>query len=125
VLDGVAMSGRHVLEAVERACGQAVRSLAFCGGGARSDLWAQIFADVLQRPIQQLKAHDSAALGAALLGAVGAGLHPDVETAAEATVKINRTFEPGPDPARYEAYLQVHQALRDIHSWLSRQNPQF
>ncbi|QUQ63145.1 sugar kinase [Kutzneria sp. CA-103260] len=125
VLEGVAMSGRHVLDAVEKACDQPIPSLALCGGGARSDLWAQIFADVLRRPIQQLKVHDSAALGAALLGAVGAGLFPDAETAAEATVAVRRTVEPGPDPARYEAYTQVHDALRDIHRWLIQQNPQF
>ena len=125
VLEGVAMSGRHVLDAVEQACDRPIPALAFCGGGARSDLWAQIFADVLRRPIQQLKAHDSAALGAALLGAVGAGLFPDVETAAEAAVAIRRTFEPGPDPARYEAYTRVHLALRDIHRWLNQENPPF
>lgn len=124
VLEGVAMSGRHVLEAVEKAADSRLHTLAFCGGGARSDLWAQIFADVLQRPIQQLKVHDSAALGAALLGAVGAGIHPDVEVAAEATVKVKRTFEPGPEPERYAAYTRVHQALRDIHSLLNPADPQ-
>jgi xylulokinase len=124
VLEGVAMSGRHVLEAVEKACDQPIPTLACCGGGARSDLWAQIFADVLQRPIRQLKVHDSAALGAALLGAVGAGLFPDVETAAEATVAVRRTFEPGPDSLRYEVYTQVHRALQGIHRRMNEHNPQ-
>ena len=123
VLEGVAMSARHVLESVESACANRIGTLAFCGGGARSDLWAQLHADVLQRPIQQLKVHDSGALGAALLGAAGVGIYPDVETAAEATVAVRQTFDPRQDHSLYEAYAQVHHALRDIHRRLSERNP--
>jgi xylulokinase len=123
VLQGVAMSGRHVLGEVERACGFPLPALAFSGGGARSDLWTQIHADVLQRPIERLRVHDSAVLGAALLGAVGAGAYPDVETAAATTVAVDRVFTPSPDADRlaplYEAYRKSHEALRDIHSGLA------
>ncbi|GAA3439802.1 FGGY-family carbohydrate kinase [Kutzneria kofuensis] len=123
VLEGVAMSGRHVLEAVEKACDTPLKALAFCGGGARSDLWAQIHADVLQRPVHQLRVHDSAALGAALLGAVGAGIYPDAETAAEATVEVKRTFEPVTSNELYEVYVETHQALRAVHHRLNTTNP--
>ncbi|MBB5152593.1 xylulokinase [Saccharopolyspora phatthalungensis] len=131
VLQGVAMSGRHVLGAVERACGFSLPSLAFSGGGARSDLWTQIHADVLQRPMERLRVHDSAALGAALLGAVGAGVYPDVETAAATAVAVNRVFTPSLDADRltplYEAYRSSHTALHDLHrrlaDWRARNTP--
>lgn len=123
VLDGVAMSGRHVLGVVEAACGRPLPSLTFTGGGSRSDLWAQIHADVLGRPVERPRVHDSAALGAALLGAVGTGTYPDVETAAAATVAVDRVFTPSADADRlgplYEAYLASHAALRDIHAGLA------
>jgi xylulokinase len=119
VLEGVAMSGRHVLEHVEKAADTPMKALAFVGGGARSDLWAQLHADVLQRPIQQLRVHDSAALGAALLGAVGAGVYPDVETAAEAAVAVRKTFEPSIANDLYEVYVEIHQALHGIHHRLN------
>lgn len=123
VLEGVAMSGRHVLGVVEQACGFPLPSMTFSGGGARSDLWTQIHADVLQRPVERLRVHDSAALGAALLGAVGAGIYPDVETAAAATVAVDRVFTPSPDADRleplYEAYRTSYAALRDLHTRLA------
>lgn len=123
VLQGVAMSARHVLDPVERACGFALPSLAFSGGGARSDLWTQIHADVLQRPIERLRIHDSAVLGAALLGAVGTGAYPDIATAAAATVAVDRVFTPAADADRlnplFEAYRESHEALRGIHAHLA------
>ncbi|MDA3630548.1 FGGY family carbohydrate kinase [Saccharopolyspora sp. WRP15-2] len=130
VLQGVAMSARHVLDPVERACGFALPSLAFSGGGARSDLWTQIHADVLQRPIERLRVHDSAVLGAALLGAVGTGSYPDIATAAAATVAVDRVFTPAADADRlnplFEAYRESHDALRGIHArladWRSTEN---
>ncbi|SDC19104.1 xylulokinase [Actinokineospora iranica] len=123
VLTGVAMSARHVLEGVERACGVPLPSVAFSGGGARSDLWTQIHADILRRPVGRLRVRDSAALGAALLGAVAAGIYPDVEAAAAATVTADRVFHPSPDADRldslYAAYRSSHDALRETHAHLA------
>lgn len=126
VLHGVAMSGRHVLGVVEHACGfpsARLPSVTFSGGGARSDLWAQIHADVLRRPVERLRVRDSAIFGAALLGAVGIGAYPDIETAAATTVAVERIFTPSPDADRlehlYEAYRTSHTALEDIHGQLT------
>ncbi|WP_326565460.1 FGGY family carbohydrate kinase [Amycolatopsis rhabdoformis] len=119
VLTGVAFSARHVLEQVEEACGLRLPSLTFSGGGARSDLWTQLHADVLGRPIERLRVRDSAALGAALLGAVGVGLQPDVETAAAAAVHVERVFEPQTDLTRwYEAYRASYEGLAKVHELL-------
>ncbi|SFO57034.1 xylulokinase [Amycolatopsis rubida] len=121
VLTGVAFSARHVLETVEEACGEPLPSVTFSGGGARSDLWTQLHADVLSLPVERLRVHDSAALGAALLGAVGAGRYPDVETAAAATVAVERTFTPETDlTGLYEAYRAAHEGLARVHERLAR-----
>ena len=123
VLHGVTMSGRHVLEAVERACGFTLPSLTFSGGGARSELWAQLNADVLNRPIERLRVLDSGVLGAAMLGAVGAGVYPNAESAAAAIVKTDRVFLPSSkaelyDPL-YEAYRSSYEALAGVHGILA------
>ncbi|MFI9081482.1 FGGY-family carbohydrate kinase [Streptomyces sioyaensis] len=124
VLEGVAMSGRQVLTAVEAACGARLDTLTLSGGGSRSDLWAQIFADVLRRPVARLAARDNAAvLGAALLGAVGAGFHPDITTAARTAATVDRVFTPEPARAElldplYAVYTTSYEALRDIHTHL-------
>jgi len=117
VLEGVAMSGRHVLEAVSEVA--PVESLTFSGGGARSELWCQIFADVLGCPIERLRVHDSAALGAALLGAVGAGIYPSMAQAAAATVAVDRVFTPSQSFDRlYSVYRDSYDALRGINARL-------
>lgn len=123
VLHGVAMSGRHVLEAVEAACGLVLPSLTFSGGGARSELWVQLHADVLNRPIERLRVSDSAVLGAAILGAVGAGIHPDAESAAACTVKVEKVLMPSPNAelcdALYEGYRSSYEALNGLHATLA------
>ncbi|MFC9995421.1 FGGY-family carbohydrate kinase [Nocardia sp. NPDC127526] len=130
VLEGVAMSGRQVLEAVESACGKPLESITFSGGGSKSELWAQIFADVLGRPVQRLATRDySAVLGAALLGSIGAGIHADLATATAGTTTIDRVF--GPDTGTtalldplFEVYRDSYRQLREAHSkletWRSR-----
>jgi xylulokinase len=96
VLEGVAYNSRWLLECVERFCGRPFDGLNMIGGGARSDLWCQIFADVLNRTIRQVKDPLQAnARGAGLVGAVGVGLLP-LESLATG-VDIAKTFRPNPE----------------------------
>jgi len=121
VLTGVAFSARHLLETVEEACPEQLTSVTFSGGGARSDLWTQLHADVLARPVERLRVLDTAALGAALLGAVGTGRYPNVETAAAETVATERVFTPESAlTSQYEAYRAAHDGLARVHERLTR-----
>lgn len=54
VLEGVAYNARWLLEATESFAGQPLEGLRLFGGGAKSDLWAQIYADVIGRPIRRI-----------------------------------------------------------------------
>ena len=54
VFEGVAFNSRWLLGAVERFVGRPFESMAFVGGGANSDVWAQIHADVTGRTIRQM-----------------------------------------------------------------------
>ena len=54
VFEGVALNTRWLLGAVERFTRRRLEPIRFIGGGARSDVWCQIFADVLGRPIEQV-----------------------------------------------------------------------
>jgi ribulose kinase len=72
------------------------------GGPTRSDLWMQMHADVSNVPISFTRHSEGPALGAAMLAAVGAGIHSDIPTAAREMVHVERTIEP--DKARQEEY---------------------
>jgi xylulokinase len=120
LLEGVAYSARHVLETLEAATGAPVPRLAITGGAAASDLWCQIKADILDRPLVRLAVLDSGVLGAALMGGAAAGLLDDLRSAARALVHPQRTFEPqGADravlDAGYATYRAAQAALAPVY----------
>ncbi|HXP15159.1 MAG TPA: FGGY-family carbohydrate kinase [Actinomycetes bacterium] len=79
-----------------------LRSIAAAGGATRSELWMQLHADVANVPVSIPREPESPVLGAAMLAAVGAGVHPDLPTAAAEMVHVERTIDP--DPERHERY---------------------
>jgi sugar (pentulose or hexulose) kinase len=88
------------------------------GGGAKSSLWLQIHADVLQKPIHLTRETESCALGSALVAAVRARCYPDLESAARHMVAIERVVEPNlANRAVYdnlfERYVALYHDLND------------
>ena len=74
VMEGVAYNTRWLLSPVERFLGRKLSVLNYVGGGARSDIWCQIFADVLDLTIRQVRDPIQAnSRGAAFIAAVGLG----------------------------------------------------
>jgi xylulokinase len=118
VLEAAALAIRHVA-APMLAAGLPVRAMRACGGPARSDGWNQIKADVTGFTVVVPRVRETAAVGAAIVAAVGAGVHPDLRTAIEAMTSIDARFDPDP-PARvtydavYEAYLGLHPAIAPV-----------
>lgn len=88
------------------------------GGAARSDVWAQIFADVLERPVELTEGSELGALGTAISAAVGLGLQPDYETAVRAMVRVKQRFEPqaGRFPALRDKYARFRAATTAMSS---------
>jgi xylulokinase len=95
VLEGVAYNSRWLLECVEQFCGRRFEWLNFIGGGARSELWCQIYADVLDRTIRSVKDSVQAnARGAGFVGAVALGLLSFSDIGER--VEIGATYRPNP-----------------------------
>jgi FGGY-family pentulose kinase len=99
--EATASGTRHILEDAA-AHGLEIHRVFLGGGGARSPLWLQIHADILQRPIHLTRDPEACALGAAMAAAVGAGLYPDFDAAGRAMVAIDRVIQP--DPANRAIY---------------------
>ncbi len=64
------------------------------GGASKSDVWVQMFADILDIPVQITSAEELGTLGAAMTAAVGSGFYTSLYEAAESMVKISKTFYP-------------------------------
>jgi xylulokinase len=93
VFEGVAFNSRWLFQGVERFMGRQARAVRFSGGGARSEIWAQIYADILDRAILQMdEPIMTNSRGAAFIGAVGIGELKFADI--PAMVKIKRVFEP-------------------------------
>jgi len=119
VMEGVALSTRMLLGSLDTAAGGKIARLFHAGGGARSDLWAQIRADCLGRTLDRVAYTDVGCLGAAIMASTGIGAHATLPDAIVSMTKIERSFYPDPRfHARYEALFDAYQrafvALRPI-----------
>src|SRR5687768_18431532 len=97
-----------------RAAGLGVRRLTIVGGGAKGPLWRQIKADVTGLPVRVPESVETTATGAAILAAVGAGVHATVADAVKSFVSF-RPEEHQPDPAARDAYDEAYQRYRDVY----------
>lgn len=89
------------------------------GGGARSDLWRQIQADVYEHEVEILTAEEGAAYGGALLAGVGAKFWGSLEEACDAVVSVQTRVRPDAKAAavikeQYESYRKLYPALKPI-----------
>jgi xylulokinase len=93
VLEGVAFHKRWILEAMETRIPRN-KQVCFVGGGARSEVWCQIMADVLGRTIVTVKnPQDIGTAGAAVVCAVGLGKLQSFE-AAKPLIPMGKTYQP-------------------------------
>lgn len=116
IYEATACGARQVIEDGV-AHGLAVDRVVFGGGGSRSNLWMQIHADVLQRPLTLTRDAESCALGSAMTAGVAAGIYPDLDRAADAMVAVERIVEP--DPSRRETYDRLFDRYTQLYDQLN------
>ncbi len=83
------------------------------GGGAKSDAWLQIKADILGVPFARPRILECSALGAAILAGWATGVFSSPKEGVERFVAIDRVFEP--NPARHETYRDLCQKYRQLY----------
>ena len=89
------------------------------GGAAKSEVWLQVFADVLQLPIEITACEELGAMGAAMAAGVGIGCFSSFEEAARRMVRVTRVVQPDPRvkavyEAKYARYRSAIAALGQI-----------
>jgi xylulokinase len=117
ILEGIAFEQRLHSSGVEKASGQAIREFVVMGGGSKSALWCRILADTLGKRMVRAATPEATALGAGILAAVAAGVHPDLGSAISAMTSTGETVDPGPSQATYErlysdVYVSLYPALQ-------------
>ena len=83
------------------------------GGGAKSKVWMQMKADILNLPITSLKTSDAGTVGSAMLTGIAVGVFRDLAEAAAIMVHRRETYHP--DQQRHEKYMQVYERYRKVY----------
>ncbi|TAL39261.1 MAG: xylulose kinase [Spirochaetes bacterium] len=112
VLEGVAFNTRWSLDAVEHFAGRMLDPISIVGGGASSDAWCGIFADVLKRTVRRVRDPIQAnARGAAFIASVGLGLisFDDIP----GLVEYDGEFTP--DRARAAGYDRIYAEFLELY----------
>ncbi|MDR1271819.1 MAG: xylulokinase [Clostridiales Family XIII bacterium] len=124
VIEGVSFSQLECLN-VFREMGVSVGDMIMTGGGAASPLWRQLLADLYECPVSTLEANEGAALGAAILGGVAAGIYSSCAEGCEA--HITRGAAVAPDAGMrlayepyYQLYRKLYHSLRDDFKTLAK-----
>ena len=111
VLEGVSFGLRDSLE-IMKSMGVSIGNIRASGGGAKSEVWRQIQADVFGYALSTIAIDEGPALGAALLAGVGAEIYSSVEEACSAVVKVSRGASVIEENARvYEDYYRIYGGL--------------
>jgi xylulokinase len=110
MLEGCACEVRFMVDGMARDLKGGVSELRMTGGGARSDVFMQINADVLRRPLVLLRHRECTVLGAAILGAAGCQSFTGIIEAVEAMVAVDRTIEPQNETA--DVYRDLFEIFR-------------
>jgi len=123
VFEGVAFNSRWALDAVEDFIGRKITSINMIGGGARSDIWCQIHADILNCEIKQVKDGVQAGTrGVALLAGVSLGRYKFKD--ASTKVAIAKCYTPNPMNRAiydelYAEFKNIYTAHKKMHARLN------
>jgi L-xylulokinase len=96
-----------------------VRNVRISGGASKSEVWVQMFADILQMPIEITEADEIGTLGASIGAAVGSGEFPSFVAATDAMVRVSRVVEPDEEKAgiytdKYDKFCRYLEAVKSI-----------
>jgi len=118
IMEGLAYALREGLERLERRTGGQVAEVAASGGASKNRRICRLTADVLGRPVYRAETYEASSLGAAMVAAVGAGIHDGFETAVRRMVRVYDRFEPRPEYR--ELYDRLFELYREIYPRLER-----
>jgi sugar (pentulose or hexulose) kinase len=109
ILEAIALTMRHNVDAMCEELGIALEEIVVSGGGADSALFMQIFSDVFGMPASRSRGRGGASLGAAICAAAATGVYPDLETAAERMTQGRETFLPHAPST--DVYLRMNETV--------------
>ncbi|MBU4199174.1 MAG: ribulokinase [Verrucomicrobia bacterium] len=114
LLEATAFGALTIINRIEE-YGIPIERVVCCGGiSEKNDLFMQIYADVLNRPMYISRSAQTCALGAAIAGALAAGAHPSIESAIEAMTGVKKKVY-RPIPGHVAVYRELYVVYKTLH----------
>jgi len=122
IIEALTMELRLNLEILKDG-GIMIDELRAIGGGAKSELWLQLKADITGIPVAAPEVTEAAGMGAAILGGVAAGIFANTTDAAKELLMIKKVYTPNMDnkalfDERYMIYKELYPAIKEINQQL-------
>lgn len=112
VIEGITFSFRDILNIYDRNH-QQIDTVVAIGGGAKSEFWLQLQANIFNKKVITLTNEQGPGLGAAMLAAVGLGWYPSLAACAKKFVHFGKSYEP--QPAEVEKYNDLYQIYQQVY----------
>jgi autoinducer 2 (AI-2) kinase len=119
ILEANCYAVRANLEQLTEITGMKARTLGFCGGNSKAEIWSDIQSAVLDAPIHVPREREATAVGAAMCAAVGAGIYKDMSRAVKEMVHMEEPHKPDPELAKeyvklYESWVGTRRRLSGV-----------
>lgn len=126
VLEGVAFAIKDSFE-IAKSQGIHIKTSKICGGGAKSKLWKQIMANVLNIDIEVPQIEEGPGYGAAILASVGCGQFENVEEACTKLLHVKDVIHPDKESAknyeeRYQYFKKMYPMLRPLYTEMNKED---
>ena len=128
IMEGMTMTLHNYFDSMCSELKIAPDRLIVSGGGAKSELFVQIIADVFGLPVEVNSVKDAAGVGAAICTAVATGIYPDFDTAARAMVRLQKRVSP--NEKNHAIYNEINETVyrnlqKDMDPIMERAYPLF
>ena len=122
VIDSINYEMKVNIDRMEES-GIEIKELRAIGGGAKSEKWLQMKADVFGKPVVSLKISEAASLGTAILAGKALGIFKSTKEAVKNLVKIKKVYEPNIKQhkryqEKYKKYLRIYNVLKEFNKEL-------
>lgn len=110
VYEGIAFCHKHHIDQLVRSRTEPPAIIRMAGGAAKSRVWVQMFADILQLPIETVTVNETGALGCAIAVSTAVGDFPSLSDAVSAMCRVAPAVYP--DPSKAEIYAEKYELYR-------------
>lgn len=118
IYEGVVFCHKYHIERLKKHV-KTIKTIRMAGGAARSDIWMQMFSDILDLPVETSRSTELGAMGVAMLSAIGTGYYNNIQDAVKEWVKIKSVYLPDKEKVdyykrKYLIYKKIISNMTDI-----------